>query len=146
MKTYKHLVAVYGTLKRGHSRYSYLQNQRYLGIGITEPLYKIYQLSGHPALVQVKESVPSLGNSVYCELYEVDEECLKKLDIVESVSHGLYERKYIKFKEINLAFLPTDEKVFEDCQKRQAEGYFYKKSVEGAKDCGDFWCKSSSLT
>jgi len=37
--------------------------------------------------------------------------------------------------------LPTDQKVFEDYQAQRAEAYIYKKSVDGAKDCGPFWCK-----
>jgi len=128
---------VYGTLKQAHSRYRYLVGQRYLGIGVTTPSYRMHQLSGHPALVEPSDE----GSHVHGELYEVDEECLKQLDVVEAVAHGLYERKLISFAEINLAFLPTDPKVFEDYQAKRAEAYIYKKSVEGAKDCGPFWCK-----
>jgi len=134
----KHLLFTYGTLKSGHVRYRYLQGQRYLGVGITNPDHKIYQLSGHPALTDYEHQK---GNFIHGELYEVDEECIKQLDIVEAVAHGLYERKPIGFSEMNLAFLPTDQKVFESYQQKLAEAYIYKKSVEGAKDCNQFWCK-----
>jgi len=137
MSPRKHLVFTYGTLKQGHSRYRYLVGQRYLGIGVTAANFRMHQLSGHPALVEPGD------DNVHGELYEVDEECLKQLDIVEAVAHGLYERKYITFDTMSLAFLPTDQKVFEDYQQRQAEAYIYKKSVEGAKNCGTFWCKQT---
>jgi len=138
MTTRKHIMFVYGTLKQGHTRYRYLQGQRYLGIGITKPNYRIHQLAGHPAMVDAEQGA---GSPIYGELYEIDEECLKQLDVVEAVAHGLYERKYLEFKEMNLAFLPTDTKVFEDYNSKQAEGYLYKRNVDGSRDCGAFWCK-----
>lgn len=129
------LVFVYGTLKRGFSRHSALAEQRYLGVAFTEPKYSIFHISGFPALVE--DSV--LAKEIWGELYEVNQECLSKLDEIEGVSSNLFRRQPIAIARYNLLNLPMTKEVFADLHKNTAEAYFYQRDTSGARDCGHCW-------
>ena len=132
----KHLIFVYGTLKLGHSRSRHLAPQRYLGVATTLARYRMYRLGGCPGMV---EEIEKPGVCIYGELYEVNDECLARLDEIEGVSHNVYERRIIDLDTVTLSFLPLDEKVFQMLKHKQALAYIFKQDVEGAKDCGAFW-------
>jgi gamma-glutamylcyclotransferase (GGCT)/AIG2-like uncharacterized protein YtfP len=85
------------------------------------------------------EEIEKPGVCIYGELYEVNDECLARLDEIEGVAHNVYERRIIDLDTVTLSFLPGDEKVFQMLKHKQAHAYIYKQDVEGAKDCGSFW-------
>lgn len=112
------LLFVYGTLKRGFCRESFLAGQMLLGEARTVPLYRMYNCGSYPGL---REESPGLA--IQGELWEVDAECFQRLDAEEGVDDGLYERRSIQL-------FPHREGV---------EAYFYLRSVAGMPDCGDCW-------
>ena len=94
MSKNKQLVSVYGTLRKGCSNHGYICNGEYMGSFESKPIFSMYSVSNiYPAL--------KLGGttSVKLEVYEVDDEVLKKLDGLEGYipegKHNLYDRKKI---------------------------------------------------
>jgi len=86
----------------------------------------------------------SSGNEIYGELYEVDDICIQNLDRIEGVDKGLFERRKINISYVSFTSLPTDTNIWShysdsDSPKWVAEAYFFKRSVEGAADCGSLW-------
>lgn len=112
------LLFVYGTLKRGFCRESFLQGQQFLGECQTEPLYRMYNCGSYPGL---REDLS--GVSIQGELWEVDAGCLQRLDIEEGVPEQLYARRMIQLS-------PSVSGV---------EAYFYMQSVNDLPDCGNCW-------
>lgn len=138
------LLFVYGTLKSGFSRNHAVREQRYLGTAKTKPEYGMYALSGYPALLNKKLAEISnveANNSIYGEIYEINEECLENLDKIEGVDTGLFERKIIEIEQYNLFNLPLTNSCWQSIEKSQAQAYLYKRKVAGAADCGNIWTK-----
>ena len=79
----KHLVACYGSLRRGMGNHHYyLSESEYKGTFPTEPEYTLHSLSAYPGL-------KLNGNtSVVMEVYEVDEDTLKNLNRLEGYYPG----------------------------------------------------------
>lgn len=117
-RSQRRLLFVYGTLKRGHCRELFLAGQTFLGEVQTEPLYRMYNCGSYPGL---REESP--GAAIQGELWEVDSECLQRLDAEEGVGEGLYERRSIQLSR----------------HRAGVEAYFYLRSVAGMPDCGDCW-------
>lgn len=117
---------VYGTLKRGHRLHSHLKGQSYLGEGQTLPEFRLLNCGWYPALVESED-----GRSICGEVWQVDNETLKRLDEVEDVGSGLYERR-----EISL-LAPFDDAA--------AITYVYLQDVTGLADCGDEWLMTSTV-
>lgn len=111
---------VYGTLKRGHRLHGCLTGQRYLGQALTLPEFKLLNCGWYPALVESGD-----GRAIRGELWEVDAATLKRLDEVEEVDSGLYERR-----EISL------QSPFDDAP---AIAYVYLQDTTALTDCGDEW-------
>lgn len=138
----KHLVFVYGTLKRGFSRNHALREERYIGIARTTPTYGMYGYGGYPALVDqplAEASGVEAGKRIFGELYEVDDACLIELDKIEGTDRGLFERRDITLDEVTMTALPTDATVWFNLARKTAQAYFFKKTVTGAADCGPLW-------
>ena len=138
----KHLIFVYGTLKRGFSRGSVLREQRYIGIARTEAKYGIFGYGGYPALVDdvlAEASGVVASNRIYGELYEVEDSCMQELDKIEKTDIGLFERRDIALSEITMTSLPTDAAVWGSITRKSAQTYFFKKNLNGAGDCGPIW-------
>lgn len=114
------LLFVYGTLKRGYRRHAALQGQTFLGQVWTAAHYRLYDCGGYPGLVE-----EASGISIQGELYQVDQQCLIILDEIEGVDAGLYRRGQVQL-------LPP----YDTCL---AEAYFYCRSVDGLRDCGNRW-------
>ena len=112
------LLFVYGTLKRGFCRAQFLAGQRFLQEVLTEPSYRIYNCGTYPGLKEDPSGMPIHG-----ELWEVDADCLKRLDVEEGVSEQLYSRRAIHLN-------PAVPGV---------EAYFYLPAVGGMPDCGSRW-------
>lgn len=114
------LIFVYGSLKRGYALHHLLEGQFFRGPATTCPLYRIFDLGSYPGLVDWPE-----GLAVQGELYEVDAECLKRLDEAEGVGEGLYARRIIKLQP------PFD--------RDETSAWFWLDKVGGLRDCGTSW-------
>lgn len=110
----------YGTLKRGHRLSCHLAGQTYLGDARTLPEFRLHNCGWYPALVESSD-----GRAIRGELWDVDETTMNRLDEVEDVGSGLYERRLIQL-------LPP----FDDLP---AIAYVYLQDVTGLPDCGDEW-------
>ena len=138
------LLFVYGTSKDGFSRANALREQRYIGTAKTTNEYGIYTHGGFPALVDKELATASnveAKNGIYGELYEVDDNCLVDLDKIEGVQFDLFERKNVNFEQIHLLRLPFHQSTFDLLDNKQAQAYFFKRSVTGCADCGSFWSR-----
>lgn len=113
---------VYGTLKKGQCRSSQLSGRLIAEQISTLPDYRMYRLDGYPGLVEVQ---PGMGASIIGELWEIDQECLHRIDRLEGVDERYYQRR-----EIRLASPFENDRV---------EAYFYLKSVADREDCGRNW-------
>ncbi|WP_437186624.1 gamma-glutamylcyclotransferase family protein [Planctomicrobium sp. SH668] len=111
---------IYGTLKRNFCRHNAISEQVFLGNVTTVPRYRLVNIGDYPGLIDA----PGDGVAVEGELWEVSEECLAELDIIEEVEEGEYERK-----AIHLA----------DETRGPAEAYFYCRTTLGLRDCGPVW-------
>ena len=114
------LIFVYGSLKLGYALHYLLEGQSFRGPATTCPLYRIFDLGSYPGLVDWPE-----GLAVQGELYEVDAECLKRLDEAEGVDEGLYARRIIKLQP------PFD--------RDETSAWFWLDKVGGLRDCGTSW-------
>jgi len=85
-------VFVYGTLKRGHYNHCLLKNAKFLGEATLGGEFDMYSLGSFPALVPCDgEESPK----IHGEVYEVDEETLRRLDRLEGYEEhgeGFYDR------------------------------------------------------
>lgn len=138
----KHLVFVYGTLKRGFTRSHALREERYIGIANTAPRYGMFGYGGYPALVDqtlAEISGVTATKRIYGELYEVDDACIPELDKIEGTDKGLFERREIELDHITLASLPVTDAVWQSIANKKAQAYFFKRNLNGAADCGSLW-------
>jgi gamma-glutamylaminecyclotransferase len=84
----EHVVAVYGTLKKGHGNYyNYLSDSKHLGSGHTTDKYPLI-IQGLPYLVDKK----GIGHNVEVDVFKVSAEVLSSLDKLEG-HPTWYERK-----------------------------------------------------
>ena len=111
-------VFVYGTLKRGGGNHSFLAGQQFLGAARTPPGFTLYLLGDYPGMV------PAAGDQagVTGEVWAVDDACLARLDELEGVDEGLYERVSIK-----LLVPYADQPI---------ETYLYLRSLDGRPALG----------
>lgn len=134
-----YLVFVYGTLKNGHQRFSALRGERYIGIACTDLKYTMYEYGGYPALIESADQHPA--QKIYGELYEINNDCMEKLDKVEGVSHGLFYRKQINLETITMSHLPVGEQTWNHIVNKTATAYFFsdQQKLQSAKNCGQIW-------
>jgi gamma-glutamylcyclotransferase (GGCT)/AIG2-like uncharacterized protein YtfP len=81
-----HTIFVYGTLMKGMRNHVYLEKATFLQEAQTAPEYELLYNGSIPAARAGSEPVKG-------ELYEVDDETLNSLDVLEEVSSKLYEKK-----------------------------------------------------
>ena len=112
------ILFIYGTLKRGGKNVRYMHGQQYLQDAVTKPLYRIYDLGPHPALVIDRRE----GLSVHGELWEVSAEALEKLD---------------EFEEVPTWFnrLPISIEGYDD----PVDAYFYQHTIPPGTPSGTEW-------
>ena len=79
------------------------------------------------------------NNSIYGEIYEVSDECLINLDKVEGTDVDLFERLSIDILEFTLMRLPLSITAWQSLQNNTAQAYLFKRSVQGASNCGEYW-------
>ena len=113
------LIFVYGTLKTGKVRHTHMKGATFLREARTAAKYALYQSPGvnYPCLVEDGAE----GIAVEGELWEVPDDCLAHLDVVEGVPDW-FQRRIISL---------------EDGQEAQA--YFVSKKPEDAVRLG---CRS----
>jgi gamma-glutamylcyclotransferase (GGCT)/AIG2-like uncharacterized protein YtfP len=116
-------VFVYGTLKRGGSNHPFLAGQRFLGRGRTPPGFTLYALGGYPGMVRADDDRAGVEG----EVWEVDDACLARLDELEGLAEGLYER-------VGLDLVPSEA--------GRAQAYLYLRSVDGRRRLGSRWPES----
>ena len=106
----KHLIWVYGTLKRGKGNHRFLSEggATFLGNARTEPAFTMLHLGGFPGVVRAGKTV------VHGELYEVNDEILGRLDRLEG-HPNFYQRQQLSV-------------VLEDGSTKGTEGYFLPDS------------------
>lgn len=114
-------IFVYGSLRRGLSNHRYLVGQRFLGDARTTPAYRMVDCGGYPGLFPVENG----GISVCGEVWEVDESCRKRLDVLEDVERGMYALEPVRL------LAPFDA--------REARTYLYRWPVTGYPDAGADW-------
>ena len=74
-------VAVYGSLRKGLGNHQcYLKNETCVGTFETKPEYTMYSLGGFPGLVKGGHT------SILMEVYDVNMDKMKELDILEGYS------------------------------------------------------------
>ena len=116
------LVFVYGTLKRGHDNHHWISQQRFLDVARTQPVYRMHDLGGYPGMVPAGAGE---GVSIEGEVWEVDPPGLARLDVLEDIDGGEYERVLIQLEP------PWAE--------QKVEGYLYLHSVADRRDAGTCW-------
>jgi gamma-glutamylaminecyclotransferase len=82
----KQRIFIYGTLKRGGSNAHYMAGQEFVGEAQTERLYRLVDCGGYPGMFLVREG----GVSIHGEVWDVDEACRARLDVLEDVAGGEY--------------------------------------------------------
>lgn len=82
----KHLVFVYGTLRKDHDNHHLLKDAHSYGTGATEASFAMYQISGYPYITSSEARYPIVG-----EMYAVDDYTLKELDCMEG--HPRYYKR-----------------------------------------------------
>ena len=111
-------IFVYGTLKKGHCRSNVLDGQTFLGEALTSNIYRLFNCGSYPGFVKCEA-----GISIEGELWEVNEDCLAKLDRIEGIPF-LYKRD-----KVLLVSHPEEE----------VETYFFQQDTSNLKDCGSSW-------
>lgn len=119
------LIFVYGTLKRGCCRASFLADQQFLSDALTAPHYALFDCGDYPALV--KETIN--GSRIQGELWRVNSQGLALLDQVEGVSEQLYVRETIELETPVLT--------------ETVQAYFYLRDVSRLPRLGDCWIRQA---
>src|SRR5260370_24467176 len=88
MRSMRHRVFVYGTLKSGFWNHYLLKGCEFFGAAATVPTYKMIE-NGFPVIMPDPEGKPLAG-----EIYIVDDETLARLDQLEREGSS-YDRKLI---------------------------------------------------
>ena len=82
-------VAVYGSLRQGMGNHRLLESSKFLGKDKLDG-FIMYSLGGFPCI----RTVFPEGNTITVEVYEVDDETFRRLDILEGYP-SFYDRKKV---------------------------------------------------
>ena len=96
----KHLLAAYGTLRKGYGNYaSYLLTATYLGTVTTLEKYRLVVID-YPCLLPFNGE----GHQVIVDLFDIDASTLKKIDALEE--HPMvYQRKKIEMSNGDITWI-----------------------------------------
>ncbi|KAK6624512.1 hypothetical protein RUM44_011371 [Polyplax serrata] len=120
----KHLVFVYGTLKRGEPNHSYLQVK---DNGYAKFVSQAKTVEKYPLVIASKYNIPFLlynpgvGENVKGEIYEVDDHVLSQLDILEN--HPSF---YVRETE-SVQIIPQNEESNDSKEELKCWIYFLKQ-------------------
>ena len=85
-------VFTYGTLMRGHGNNRILRHSKFIGKGVLYR-YRLYTLvTAYPG---IKPHHDKPRECVIGEVYEVNDETLKRLDVLEGIHWGLYRKETV---------------------------------------------------
>lgn len=115
-----HKIFVYGTLKTGFCRNHCITQGKFVSEAITATKYKLFSCGTYPALIESPDGIAIKG-----EIWEINDEILENLDLIEGCDIGLYNRKGIEVVG------------FQDVQS-----YFYLRAVSELEDIGDEWLRT----
>lgn len=87
-------VFVYGTLKAGYGNNRLLEKAKFIGEAVTQKAFSLSDC-GFPYMHNGDERHPVRG-----EIYEIDEEILRNLDILEGVDYGHYSRGTLQAQKL----------------------------------------------
>jgi gamma-glutamylcyclotransferase (GGCT)/AIG2-like uncharacterized protein YtfP len=88
----KHYVFVYGSLKQGYGNHRLLETSTFIGKRLTRNTdFYMVSLHSFPGVLKTESGE---GFSIMGELYEVDDNTLKNLDILEGNGH-FYKRELV---------------------------------------------------
>ena len=113
-------VFVYGTLKRGGENHEWIKTQTFVASARTKPLYRMFDLGGYPGMTRSEN-----GLSIEGEVWDVNEAGLARLDVLEDIEGGEYERVKIELQG--------------EFASQLVEGYLYLRDLEGRSDVGACW-------
>ena len=113
-------VFVYGTLKRGGENHEWIKSQTFVASARTKPLYRMFDLGGYPGMIRLEN-----GLSIEGEVWDVDETGLARLDVLEDIDGGEYERVLIELEG--------------EFAAQRVEGYLYLRDLSGRRDVGVCW-------
>ena len=99
------MVAVYGTLRVGQGNNRLLGDSPQLA-SLTLPDYDMYTLGGFPGVIPTARK----GAEITVEIYQVTEEVLARLDILEGYheadeQHSMYFRREIQVPEVGATYI-----------------------------------------
>ncbi|MBX3442803.1 MAG: gamma-glutamylcyclotransferase [Planctomyces sp.] len=117
-------VFVYGTLKRDGCRAAHLSGAHYCGLARTQRGYRLFDLGEYPGLIE-----DAAGGCIEGELYRVSGEQLARLDIVEGVAEGWYDRRPVRLRS------PHSDV--------RAEAWFFLGGVAGRRELVGRWTNPS---
>jgi len=117
----RHVLFVYGSLKRGAENHRWLKEQHFLANAQTGPGYRMYELDGYPGMLRDGGS----ADYVTGEIWDVTAAALLELDAFEGVDIGLYRRETV--------VLAPPHNVL------TAEAYIFAGAVVGRKLLGHTW-------
>jgi gamma-glutamylcyclotransferase (GGCT)/AIG2-like uncharacterized protein YtfP len=120
------LIFVYGTLKRGLSNHRYLSGQQFIGEARTAADYRLVDCDSYPGMVEALNG----GVSVRGEVWEVDDACRQRLDVLEDVAHGMYTLERVAL------LAPFDSK--------EVFTYIYRWPTADCAEVGEAWTESTS--
>jgi gamma-glutamylcyclotransferase (GGCT)/AIG2-like uncharacterized protein YtfP len=90
-------------------------------MAMTQPRYRLHDLGGYPGMVLDERD----GISIHGEVWEIDADCLERLDELEDIAGGEYMRERVPL------IPPFDQ--------AKIEGYRYLRDVSEARDIGVSW-------
>jgi len=116
-------IFVYGTLKQGFNNAPILADQTFLGKAVIPgSKYRIVNVHGgrypFPGLVESEH-----GSQVFGEAYEVNDACLRHLDLLEGVAHGLYARTQVQVLLVDGRSLETTTYLYTGNLKTEPCGF-----------------------
>jgi gamma-glutamylaminecyclotransferase len=113
-------VFVYGTLKRGGENHEWIKSQTFVAPARTKPFYRMFDLGGYPGMIRSEDGIAIEG-----EVWDVDDVGLTRLDVLEDIEGGEYERVKIELQG--------------EFASQLVEGYLYLRDVSGRRDVGACW-------
>ena len=127
----RHLVFVYGTLKKGFPNHDdYMESAKRLGKYKTVEKFPLVLCGMRYAPCMIHR--PGRGHHVEGELYEVDDECLNRIDVLERIKDSdgyrrtvirvsLSERRNRGIKEAVAYLMPPE--LVTDCRSNDLKAY-----------------------
>ena len=119
---------VYGTLKNNCHSNNLLAKSKFLGKAFTTEDYELYACFTYPALIHA----PKKGHSIEGEVYEVDLETMRILDVYEGVEYGLYNCEKIK--------ILSTEMTENLCDSKNVYSYFYYGNMKNFRKIEKWTC------